>query len=307
MAGPDWIAVDWGTSRLRAWGLGPDGRTLFAAEAEQGMARLAPADYPGVLTALLAPHLPPEVAPLDVVICGMAGARQGWMEARYLPVPADLNALARHAVTPPMPGSALRPRILPGLCQSRAGAEDVMRGEETQLLGVAALQDGFDGVVALPGTHCKWVRLAGRQARDFHSAMTGELYELLRLQSVLRHSLDAAAVDPEARAAGLAEGLAEGLAAPGELLGRLFRVRAAALLAGRPPAWCDGLLSGLLVGSDIGARLPQLRDQPVVLVGAPALVSIYAEGLAQAGLAAQGIDATTAALAGLTAARAPAT
>ena len=92
----------------------------------------------------------------------MAGARQGWREAPYLDAPADLGALVAGAVAPAMPDARSSPRVLPGVCQRLMGAEDVMRGEETQLLGLGALWPGFGGVVCMPGTHSKWVQLSGR-------------------------------------------------------------------------------------------------------------------------------------------------
>lgn len=306
MVEPDWIAVDWGTSSMRAWGIAIDGSVLFSVASDRGMARLAPGEYPAVLTALVADHLESAGPRRDVVICGMAGARQGWAEAPYLDVPVALDELLAGAVAPVPAVGRLLPRILPGLCQRRAGAEDVMRGEETQLLGLATLLPDFDGVVALPGTHCKWVRLAGRRVEGFSSAMTGEIFEILRLHSVLRHSLGGE-IDPAERWRGIAEGLAAGVAAPEKLLSQLFRVRAAALLSGKTPSWCAGYLSGLLVGADIGGQQSALAGIPVALIGAPELSRLYAEGLKLIGTTAQIVDASAAVLAGLTAARRAAT
>ena len=113
----DWVAVDWGTSNLRAWGIGPRGDVVFSRMSDQGMSRLTPDAYPRVLGGLLAGDFAPTGPRIDVLICGMAGARQGWMEAPYLETPADLAALAAAAVAPAMPEARLSPRILPGVCQ----------------------------------------------------------------------------------------------------------------------------------------------------------------------------------------------
>lgn len=303
MAEPDWIAVDWGTSNLRAWGIGPAAEVMFSETSDRGMGRLAREDYPGVLAQLVAPHLAPAGSPVDVIICGMAGARQGWLEAPYLATPTSLDDLFGKAVRPALPASRLSPRILPGLCQSRPGAEDVMRGEETQLLGLTALLPGFSGVVCMPGTHCKWVRLDGRHVLGFTSAMTGEVFEVLKLHSVLRHSLNGEG-DPADRAQGLADGLATGLAAPDKLMTQLFRVRAASLLSDRQAGWCAGYLSGLLVGAEIGGQRDWIGTSgEIPLIGGEALAQIYAQGLAMAGARSRRIDATEAVLAGLKAAR----
>lgn len=297
-----WIAVDWGTSNLRAWGIGADGEMRFAVSSGDGMSKLAPEGYPGALTALVADRIGEHGPPLDVLICGMAGARQGWREAPYVEVPADLGALASGAIMPPMPEGRLRPRILPGICQRETGAEEVMRGEETQLLGLASLSPGFAGTVCMPGTHAKWVRLADRHVERFATAMTGEMFELLRAHSVLRHSLDGD-LHGAARDEGFAHGLALGLDAPGRLLSQLFKVRTAALLSGRTPDWCAGYLSGLLIGSEIGGARSWIGRETVAVVGDETLSALYAAGIEAAGGQARIVDGTEAVLAGLAAAR----
>ncbi|MGO4836807.1 2-dehydro-3-deoxygalactonokinase [Rhizobiaceae sp. 2RAB30] len=173
----DWIAVDWGTSNLRVWGIDADGAVTFANSSEKGMGKLERAAFPAALSEVLAGHVEPGADPYDVLISGMAGARQGWMEAPYVEAPADLDALLASAVRPEMPDPHLSPRILPGVCQRGQGAEDVMRGEETQLLGLSALLEGFSGTVVMPGTHSKWAELDGRTVRRFATAMTGELFD----------------------------------------------------------------------------------------------------------------------------------
>lgn len=297
----DWVAVDWGTSNLRAWGIAADGGVAFEKSSHKGMGRLTRADFPGALSELLAGIGPERPGPIDVLICGMAGARQGWMEAPYLEAPTDLRGLLAGAVRPEMPDNRLAPAILPGVCQ-KAGADDVMRGEETQLLGLAALTPGFSGVVCLPGTHSKWARLSGTRVEHFSTAMTGEMFEVLRTQSVLRHSLDGD-LDGPGRAEGFASGAEAGLAHPERLLGTLFQVRAASLLSGRQPDWCAGYLSGLLIGAEVGGNRHLIGDRPVPLIGSPALCALYARVLEMAGARGEIKDATAIVLAGLKAAR----
>jgi 2-dehydro-3-deoxygalactonokinase len=298
----EWIAVDWGTSNLRAWGIGPRGDVLFQRTSDQGMSRLTPNAYAQVLNGLIADDLTATGPRIDTLICGMAGARQGWIEAPYLDAPADLGALAAGAVAPAMPGARLSPRILPGVCQRLAGAEDVMRGEETQLLGLVTLRPGFDGVVCMPGTHSKWVRLAGRRVERFATAMTGELFELLRTHSVLRHSFSGPMHGPD-REEGVDAGLAAGIEAPQKLSAMLFKVRAGSLLFGRTSAWCAGFLSGLLIGSEIGAHRDWVGAGEIALVGDAALAGLYAKGVAMIGVKTLIMDGTEATLAGLKAAR----
>ena len=137
----EWVAVDWGTSNLRAWGIGPGGEVVFARTSDQGMSRLQPDAYAGRSGRLLADQFAAAGPRIDALICGMAGARQGWMEAPYLDAPADLGDLCS-APLPRDAGARWSARILPGVCQRQAGAEDVMRGEETQLLGLGTLWPG---------------------------------------------------------------------------------------------------------------------------------------------------------------------
>jgi len=294
----EWVAVDWGTSNLRAWGIGSAGEVTFARSSPDGMGRLTREQYPSVLTGLLS-----EVREsVDVLICGMAGARQGWLEAPYLDAPADLGTLARGAVRPDMPGAQFAASILPGVCQREVGAEDVMRGEETQLLGLSALIPGFSGLVIMPGTHSKWALLDGTILTRFSSAMTGELFELLRVHSVLRHSLGGE-LEGEERDIGFDAGLALGLDKPERLTATLFKVRAGALLSGRSPAWCAGFLSGLLIGAEIGGQRNWIGSAEIPLIGSVGLCSLYQGALARLGAKSRIVDATDATLAGLKAAR----
>jgi len=292
----EWIAVDWGTSNVRLWGIEADGGIAFAESSDQGMGKLTAAQYPQVLSDLVGAHAP---GVTEVVVCGMAGARQGWLEAPYRETPTQLSGLLQAAVAPSAPGFDVR--ILPGVCQ-RTGSEDVMRGEETQLLGLLALRPDFAGTVIMPGTHSKWVRIEDGTISGFATAMTGELYDVLGTHSVLRHSLNGERNGP-ATEDGIATGLDAGLNDPERLTGLLFRTRAASLLSGRGPDWCSGYLSGLLIGAEIGGHRSWLGGGIVPLVGSARLGKIYAEGLARIGVRSEMIDATDATLAGLKAAR----
>ncbi|MEQ1902146.1 MAG: 2-dehydro-3-deoxygalactonokinase [Devosia sp.] len=299
----DWIAVDWGTSNVRAWGIAADGAIAFEASSDKGMSRLTPPEFPAVLETL-ASAADLGSAPLDVVICGMAGARQGWLEAPYLETPANLATLSHGAVFPEGAHAKLRPRILPGICQRSPQLEDVMRGEETQLLGLVTLRPGFEGTVILPGTHSKWVEIRDGRIVRFSSAMTGELFETLSLHTVLRHSLAGETTGPDADA-GLSDGFAWGWQEPQELTSLLFRTRAAALLSGKSPAWCSGYLSGLLIGAEFAAHDYWIEGQEIVpVIGSPRLTKIYSDLLERIVKKALVLDPTEVTIAGLTAARA---
>ncbi|KKC34810.1 2-dehydro-3-deoxygalactonokinase [Devosia psychrophila] len=297
----DWVAVDWGTSNLRGWGIAEDGSVVFEKTSPKGMGKLTREEFPAALAELLEGVAPGRSGKLEVLICGMAGARQGWLEAPYLEAPTDLRGLLDGAVHPDMGDSPIRASILPGVCQ-KAGGDNVMRGEETQLLGLASLNPGFSGMVCMPGTHSKWAQLSGSRIERFSTAMTGEMFELLRTHSVLRHSL-AGDLDGPGRSDGFKAGAEAGLAHPEQLLGTLFQVRAGALLSGRQPDWCAGYLSGLLIGTEVGSNRHLVGDATVPLIGAPALCALYAQVLEMAGASGAPKDATEIVLAGLKAAR----
>jgi 2-dehydro-3-deoxygalactonokinase len=193
-------------------------------------------------------------------------------------------------------------RILPGVCQRTEGQEDVMRGEETQLLGLLALQPDFEGTAILPGTHSKWVEIRAGKIVRFSSAMTGEIYEVLSEHSVLRHSFNGERMGPHTEV-GIEEGMTAGLAQPELFTSLAFRTRAAALLAGKGPDWCSGYLSGLLVGTEIGGHRNWLGGGTVPLVGSARFGRLYGAGLARLGIASTAIDAADATIAGLMEAR----
>jgi 2-dehydro-3-deoxygalactonokinase len=127
---------------------------------------------------------------LPVVVCGMAGARQGWVEAGYVETPAQLASIPKHAVR--VPGQDRDIRILPGIAQRDPRAPDVMRGEETQLLGALGVDAADDAVVCMPGTHSKWVRTRGGTVERFATFMTGELFDVVSRQTILSHAVGGA-------------------------------------------------------------------------------------------------------------------
>ncbi|NKX45497.1 2-dehydro-3-deoxygalactonokinase [Roseicyclus persicicus] len=286
----DWIAVDWGTTHLRAWAMGPDGTVRASAQSEDGMGRLARDGFEPALLDLIQDWL--GAGPTPILACGMVGAKQGWQEAPYVRVPAKPAELAPMRATAPR-DPRLRLSIVPGL--SQAAPPDVMRGEETQVAGFLAREPGFDGVLCLPGTHTKWVQLSAGEVVSFQTCMTGELFDLLSHHSVLRHSVDAPALDPAA----FLEALADTLSRPERLAQRLFAVRADATLNGTGATVSRARLSGTLIGAELAATRPYWLGQQVAVAAAPALADLYARALQAQGVPARSLDAGPLTLAGL--------
>jgi 2-dehydro-3-deoxygalactonokinase len=295
MSGIAWIAVDWGTSNLRAWAMGPDDVPLAEAGSDEGMGRLEAAAYEPALLALIGPWLGSE--PIDVVACGMVGSRQGWVEAPYAAVPGPprpTTAPTRAPVRDPR----LRVHVLPGLKQ--ADPPDVMRGEETQIAGFLAGEPEFDGVACLPGTHSKWAHLSAGEVVSFRSFLTGELFALLSRQSVLRHSVASEGWSDS----DFAEAVGETLSRPETLAARLFGLRAAGLIAGLEPVRARARLSGILIGAELAATRPYWLGRAVVLIGADRVSAAYAAALSLVGVTARRVPAEAMTLAGLAAAHA---
>lgn len=295
MTTADWIAVDWGTTHLRAWAMGADGTPRAAAASDAGMATLARDGFEPALLALVAPWLRTgEVTP--VLACGMVGSRQGWVEAAYRAVPCV--PLEAGGLTPaPVRDPRLSVRVIPGLKQ--ANHPDVMRGEETQIAGFLSREPQFDGVLCLPGTHTKWVRISAGEAVSFQTFMTGEMFALLADHSVLRHTVGKG-WDDEA----FATALDDALSRPDRLAARLFSLRAEALLSGLDPATARARLSGALIGAELAAAKPYWLGQEVAVIGAEGIASAYATALARTGSAPRVADGDAMTLAGLTAAHA---
>ena len=286
---PDWIAVDWGTSNLRVWAMGPDG-PMAQVQSDDGMGRLARDGFEPALLALIGPWLGAGVVP--VMACGMVGSRQGWHEAPYRTVPCTPMDTA-FAVTVRTHDPRISLRIAPGLKQTTPA--DVMRGEETQIAGAMAL-GAADGVICLPGTHSKWVQISAGEVVSFQTCMTGELFALLSEHSVLRHGMQGDGFDLP----GFDTALSDAISRPEKIAARLFSLRAEGLIGNLPAPVARARLSGLLIGIELAATRPYWLGQAVTLVGADAISGLYARALAAQGLTARLLPATDCTLAGLT-------
>lgn len=288
---PAWIAVDWGTTNLRAWAMDRGGHILAEAVSEDGMGKLARDGFEPALLRLIGPWLatrPP------VVACGMVGSRQGWYEAPYRTVPCTPLDPAAQVVVPVL-DPRLTVHIAPGLKQAQPA--DVMRGEETQIAGALRLVPQYDGVFCLPGTHSKWVQVSAGEVVSFQTFMTGEMFALLSEASVLRHAMQGDSWDDAA----FDTAVSEALSRPEQNAARLFALRAESLIAGLQPATARARLSGLLIGIELAAARPYWLGQRVTLVGAEKLSALYARALSAQGVTADHLSATACTLAGLAA------
>lgn len=286
------IAVDWGTSNLRAFALDASGALLAEAASDQGMGRLTPDGYEPVLLDLIGPWLDPgRVTP--VAVCGMAGARQGWTEAAYRAVPCA--PVGGPFARPPVQSPLIDVFIVPGL--SQAEPADVMRGEETQIAGVLAARPGFSGIVCLPGTHSKWAMVKGGRVERFSTFMTGELFALLSHESVLRHGFAGAGKETDWPAFEAAT--RETAANPQLFAARLFSLRAESLLTGLSADVAQSRLSGQLVGMELAAARDYWLEGAVTIIGNGGLSQLYRRALTLFGVEAETVSGEATVLAGL--------
>jgi 2-dehydro-3-deoxygalactonokinase len=273
------VAIDWGTSAARAYRLDAEGCVQDRRAVPLGIRHVRDARFEPALAKLLGDW---HADPVPRIACGMIGSRQGWVEAPYVDCPASLTALADRVVHAPQ--DALT--IVPGVAtRDAAGIPDVMRGEETQLLGAVGPDER--GVLAiLPGTHSKWARVEHGRIVDFTTFMTGELYGLLIEHSMLGRLAghEPGRFSRDAFSRGAARGLDEG-----ELSHDLFGARTLALTGGLRSEDVADWLSGLLIGREIrAARAWALRagidPSSARVIGADALVERYELALADAGI-----------------------
>lgn len=275
------IALDWGTTSLRAFRLDAAGAILERREGGPGIMRVGDGAFAAALEAFAGDWLRAHPR-ARLVASGMIGSQQGWREAPYCPCPASLAALAAHTVSVPLSdGRTLT--ILPGVCHVDpvTGVPDVMRGEETQIIG--ALPAGGAQVAVLPGTHSKWAWVEDGSIVSFASFMTGEVYAALTGHTILGRLMQADAAPDDAA---FARGVAYGLEAPAALLSRIFSARTLGLFGQLDATQLPSYLSGLLIGCEIGGALAmRARTSHVHLLGSAQLVGRYAQACALAGVA----------------------
>lgn len=286
-----YIAVDWGTTNRRAYGLDASGREFGRIRDDRGVRSIARDEFPASVGALRA-----ELGDLPLLLAGMVGSNRGWTEAPYLPCPVTLDDLVARLVEIPHE----RAWIVPGVAQNADGRYDVMRGEEVQILGaVTGGHSPADGIACHPGTHAKWTRIEGGAITRFRTVMTGEIFALLKQHSILAPQLAAPVDVGEAFLAGVNASLERC-----ELTSELFSIRARGLLARLSTDDASSYTSGLLIGADVRIGLSEAAgEDPVTLIGEPQLTRLYAAAIGRAGHRCTRVDGEAAFLSGIAAIR----
>lgn len=268
------IAIDWGTSSLRGARLDGAGAVLEERAFSRGILSVPAGKFPAVFDELFGDWM--RAPDALCLIAGMAGSQQGWIEAPYCACPASADDVATQLAWIE-PG---RIGLVPGLSCEHDGAPDVMRGEETQVFGALRLLGVDSATLVLPGTHSKWVRVEAGRILGFTTAMTGEVYALLRQHSILARTLPAD--DSAFHAEAFDAGVSHAIRSPG-LLQSAFSARTLALFGRMPQAQQPSYLSGLVIGEELRSCAPP-ADTRVVVVGDAALGRRYERALASLGV-----------------------
>ncbi len=266
MSGARLIAADWGTTSLRVYVVGDDGAILEKSESSNGILSIPNDQFDGVLQNSLA-ALKSDAAGLPVILSGMIGSRQGWVEAPYAKCPASINDLA-NAVTKVDVSAGSDVHIIPGIeTRSSAGVPDVIRGEETQIFGALTQFDVSDATFLLPGTHSKWVTVENGQIIGFQTYMTGEVFSALRDHTILGRMMAEPASDASFERGVAASASDVGHDGPGHLLHQLFSTRTLGLFGELSDNEASGYLSGLLIGSEMRAGAKHQQSALHVMAG----------------------------------------
>jgi 2-dehydro-3-deoxygalactonokinase len=274
------IGVDWGTTALRAWRLDRDGLVMEARATAQGIMAIKDRQFEPVLRAIVGDWLAD--GERDILLCGMIGSRQGWHEVAYLPCPVGIDEIAARLA--PVAFTGAKVKIVPGLATVDSnGVADIMRGEETQILGAAG--DGASTrAICLPGTHSKWAVVSAGRIERFRTYMTGEIFAALAQHTILARTIEPGPIDPAAFDAGVARA-----AEAGGLLHHAFGVRTQVLRQGMGEAAAYAYLSGLMIGHELNVAMED-RKLPVAVIGATALTALYVTAITARGGTAVAVD-----------------
>ena len=286
------IAADWGTTNLRAWAMGADGTAFDRRDSPRGLLAVEGGRFSEALADVCGDWLVGRPR-LPVVMSGMVGSKLGWKEAPYLVAPIALDELARH-LCPVEAFSSAMARIVPGVRLDDLVQPDVMRGEETQILGALQELRIDNGVFLLPGTHSKWAIVENRRLVAFRTYMTGEIYGLLRRYGSLCQLMDGEVSDD----AGFRRGVLRARSPEaGNLLHSLFSVRTLGLLDRLPRRGLAGYMSGLLIGAEMQDGLMWLsakgKPRLAIGIGSPDMLDAYGMAALLCGLEFSTLDSAT--------------
>ena len=259
-----WVALDWGTSNFRAY-LMENNNVIDQVSTQEGMKFVDQKEFENTLVKNITPWK--KKFDINIVIAsGMVGAKQGWIEVPYIKSPCNIRNLNFKTINIL---DDINVHILSGVSQSNPS--DVMRGEETQIAGFLLNNIDFNGSICLPGTHSKWVNLNSYDIKKFTSFLTGELYEIIKKYSILKHSLNTTRLEDEIvkSAANLI------IDNPSFISNKLFEIRAENLLKNSNKISNNSKLVGYLLGIELSGSKTYWEDKDLVIIGSSNLNKYY--------------------------------
>lgn len=279
VSNPALIGLDWGTSSLRAFLIDAQGNVLDQLFKPQGIMHVKNGDFEGVFRDLTAEW--PLGPQLPIIASGMITSRNGWVETPYVSVPSGARELADALVSHKMSdGHTIT--FVTGMSTEQGGMPDVMRGEETQIIGASALGMS-DGIFVMPGTHSKWITVQDKRIENYATFMTGEVFAALRDHTILGTLMHEGAFQDAA----FRRGCTAGLEVRNNLLHYLFSVRTLPLFGKISGEMVEDYLSGMLIGAELNGMGHEGLKQPVTIVGRTDLADRYEIALDVAGLKSQ--------------------
>lgn len=249
MPAPTSIILDWGTSSLRAMLVSDSGDTLDTREtASGGIQFVRDGAFEAALMSVVGEWFSAH-GPLPVLASGMITSRNGWIELPYVDTPGGIPELAAGTKKLTLANGAVI-TFLPGMRNPASKPfPDVMRGEETQIVGFGLDRDR---TLVLPGTHSKWARIKSGRIDGFQTYATGEVFALLTKHSFIAKAQDPApGAEPDWESFDLGAKFAAGNDASADaFLSAIFSARTGILDGRLKPENILDYVSGLVIGSE---------------------------------------------------------
>ena len=287
MKKPAYIAIDWGSSRFRAYLLTQHMDIIESIDQPEGVKQHQYQDYTHICKQLLNnwSHVIQKLQ-LPLFMAGMVGSNMGWHEVPYLPCPLSLSAISKQIVKRESPWNT-NMYIIPGVKLEQNRHMDIMRGEETLVIGALELMQ--TEIYCLPGTHSKWIEIKNKELQRFTTIITGELYAILKDHSLLAQGLPTQRFNQQ----WFDEGIMEMKEFDASLLINLFNVRAKRILNKLPKTSVLSYLSGLLIGAELSTMQQKLlinKSKFIGILAPPMLKQNYASACHLLGICAKVID-----------------
>lgn len=259
-----YLIVDWGTTNFRVFLMDKNSKLIKKQELPLGLLHVKDGNFAEALENVLSEWLP-SYKKLPIIMAGMVGSLTGWFNVDYVGTDVNKEKLAAEIYQFTLPWGASG-SIIPGVShKTKAGAFDVMRGEEVQVFGLAQLINKPLFNAILPGTHSKHIRVVNSEITELSSFMTGELFSVISEHTILGKGLPKQVENKDAFIRGVREGKTD------KLTSAIFAARTHRLFNNIADSDVHDYLSGLLIGNE----LKSLNCSHVFLVGGKKLCEKY--------------------------------